>query len=65
MLGWQGAGKILADNLGACLQHSPTQERGKRPDTHHHLPLKFFSLRTTNKGEERPLYGLKGHVSFF
>lgn len=22
MLGWQGAGKILADNLGACLQHS-------------------------------------------
>lgn len=29
MLGWQGAGKILADNLGACLQHSrgPAQPR--------------------------------------
>lgn len=27
MLGWQGAGKILADNLGACLQRSPTQKR--------------------------------------
>lgn len=26
MLGWQGAGKILADNLGACLQHSRTGE---------------------------------------
>lgn len=26
MLGWQGAGKILADNLGACLQHSRTDE---------------------------------------
>lgn len=26
MLGWQGAGKILADNLGACLQHSRTEE---------------------------------------
>lgn len=35
MLGWQGAAKILADNLGACLQRSrgPAEKRGggRRP----------------------------------
>lgn len=33
MLGWQGAGKILADNLGACLQHSRTEE-SEESDAH-------------------------------
>lgn len=33
MLGWQGAGKILADNLGACLQHSRTEESEESEET--------------------------------
>lgn len=31
MLGWQAAGKILADNLEACLQPSRTDEGEDTP----------------------------------
>lgn len=46
MLGWQGAGKILADNLGACLQHSRTEgsEETRRSRSRSAVPIYFLEV---------------------
>lgn len=43
MLGWQGAGKILADNLGACLQHGRTEESEETPRSRSGSAVPFYS----------------------